>query len=40
MVGGACPLTLASKVFSVYAPVFFGDAINLMSGPNATLRRA
>ncbi|MDP3739151.1 MAG: ABC transporter ATP-binding protein/permease [Hyphomonadaceae bacterium] len=30
-------LTLASKVFSVYAPVYFGDAINVLSGPNATL---
>jgi ATP-binding cassette, subfamily B, heavy metal transporter len=30
-------LTLASKVFSVYAPVYFGDAINVLSGPDATL---
>jgi ATP-binding cassette subfamily B protein len=30
-------LTLASKVFSVYAPVYFGDAINLLSGQDATL---
>ena len=28
-------LTLASKVFSVYAPVYFGDAINLLSGKDA-----
>jgi ATP-binding cassette subfamily B protein len=33
----ALVLTLASKVFAVYAPVFFGDAINQMSGANATL---
>lgn len=30
-------LTLASKVFAVYAPVFFGDAINRMTGPEAAL---
>ncbi|HPN05119.1 MAG TPA: ABC transporter ATP-binding protein/permease [Hyphomonadaceae bacterium] len=30
-------LTLASKVFAVYAPVFFGDAINRMTGPDAAL---
>ncbi len=30
-------LTLASKVFAVYAPVFFGDAINKMTGPEAAL---
>ena len=30
-------LTLASKVFSVFAPVYFGDAINVLSGPNAVL---
>jgi ATP-binding cassette, subfamily B, heavy metal transporter len=30
-------LTITSKVFSVYAPVYFGDAINLLSGPDATL---
>jgi len=29
----ALVLTLASKVFAVYAPVFFGDAINLHDGP-------
>ena len=29
-------LTLASKFFSVYAPVYFGDAINKMYGPGAT----
>lgn len=33
----ALGLTLASKVFAVYAPVYFGDAINLLSGPNAAL---
>ena len=33
----ALALTLASKVFAVYAPVFFGDAINRMTGPDATL---
>ena len=33
----ALVLTLASKVFAVYAPVFFGDAINKMSGPDATM---
>ena len=33
----ALVLTLASKVFAVYAPVFFGDAINRMSGPDATM---
>lgn len=30
-------LTLASKVFAVYAPVFFGDAINRMTGPDAAM---
>ncbi len=33
----ALVLTLASKVFSVYAPVFLGDAINALSGPDATM---
>jgi ATP-binding cassette, subfamily B, heavy metal transporter len=33
----ALVLTLASKVFAVYAPVFFGDAINRMSGADATM---
>ena len=33
----ALVLTLASKVFAVYAPVFFGDAINSMTGPDATM---
>lgn len=33
----ALVLTLASKVFSVYAPVFLGDAINTLSGPDATM---
>lgn len=33
----ALMLTLGSKVFAVYAPVFFGDAINRMSGPDATM---
>lgn len=33
----ALVLTLASKVFAVYAPVFFGDAINKMTGPEATM---
>ncbi len=33
----ALGLTLAAKVFAVYAPVFFGDAINAMSGPEATM---
>ncbi len=33
----ALVLTLAAKVFAVYAPVFFGDAINSMSGPEATM---
>ncbi len=33
----ALVLTLASKVFAVYAPVFFGDAINKMTGPGATM---
>jgi len=33
----ALVLTLASKVFSVYAPVFLGDAINALSGPNAAM---
>ena len=33
----ALVLTLASKVFAVYAPVFFGDAINQMTGPGATM---
>ena len=33
----ALVLTLASKVFAVYAPVFFGDAINRMTGPEATM---
>jgi ATP-binding cassette subfamily B protein len=30
-------LTLGSKVFSVFAPVYFGDAINTLSAPNAAL---
>ena len=30
-------LTLASKVFAVYAPVFFGDAINEMTGTDAAM---
>jgi ATP-binding cassette subfamily B protein len=29
--------TLGAKVFSVYAPVFFGDAINHLSGPDRSL---
>jgi ATP-binding cassette subfamily B protein len=29
--------TLGAKVFSVYAPVFFGDAINHLSGPQQSL---
>ncbi len=33
----ALVLTLASKVFAVYAPVFFGDAINRMTGQNAAM---
>ncbi len=33
----ALVLTLASKVFAVYAPVFFGDAINRMTGPDAAV---
>jgi ATP-binding cassette subfamily B protein len=33
----ALALTLVSKVFAVYAPVYFGDAINLLSGPDATV---
>ena len=33
----ALVITLASKVFAVYAPVFFGDAINQMTGPGATM---
>lgn len=33
----ALVLTLASKVFAVYAPVFFGDAINEMTGPDAAM---
>jgi ATP-binding cassette subfamily B protein len=33
----ALVLTLASKVFAVYAPVYFGDAINALAGPEATL---
>jgi ATP-binding cassette subfamily B protein len=33
----ALVLTLASKVFAVYAPVFFGDAINQMTSHTATL---
>lgn len=33
----ALVLTLASKVFAVYAPVFFGDAINQMTAHTATL---
>lgn len=33
----ALVLTLAAKVFAVYAPVFFGDAINQMSGPDAAM---
>lgn len=31
----ALVLTLLAKVFAVYAPVFFGDAINRMTGPDA-----
>jgi ATP-binding cassette subfamily B protein len=30
-------LTLASKIFAVYAPVFFGDAINEMTGTDAAM---
>ncbi len=37
MMAAALLLTLASKVFSVYAPVYFGDAINQLSAPNAAL---
>jgi len=33
----ALVLTLAAKVFAVYAPVFFGDAINVMTGPEAAM---
>lgn len=33
----ALVLTLASKVFAVYAPVFFGDAINKMTAHEATM---
>jgi ABC-type transport system involved in Fe-S cluster assembly fused permease/ATPase subunit len=33
----ALVLTLASKVFAVYAPVFFGDAINRMTGQDAAM---
>ncbi len=33
----ALVLTLAAKVFAVYAPVFFGDAINQMTGPDAAM---
>jgi ATP-binding cassette subfamily B protein len=37
LMAAALVLTIASKVFSVYAPVYFGDAINKMSGTDATL---
>lgn len=33
----ALVLTLVSKVFAVYAPVFFGDAINSLAGPEAAM---
>ncbi len=33
----ALVLTVASKFFSVYAPVYFGDAINKLSAPNQAL---
>jgi ATP-binding cassette subfamily B protein len=33
----ALALTLASKVFAVYAPVYFGDAINALAAPDAAL---
>lgn len=33
----ALVLTLLAKVFAVYAPVFFGDAINEMTGPDAAM---
>jgi ABC-type transport system involved in Fe-S cluster assembly fused permease/ATPase subunit len=33
----ALALTLGSKVFAVFAPVYFGDAINTLSGPDAAL---
>ncbi len=33
----ALVLTLGAKVFAVFAPVYFGDAINLLSGTDATL---
>jgi ATP-binding cassette subfamily B protein len=35
VMAAALVLTLGSKVFSVYAPVYFGDAINELSAPNA-----
>jgi ATP-binding cassette subfamily B protein len=37
VMAAALGLTLAAKVFAVYAPVFFGDAINQMTGPDATM---
>src|SRR5262245_31471472 len=37
VMAAALILTIASKVFAVYAPVYFGDAINKLSGPDATL---
>ncbi len=33
----ALALTLLAKVFAVYAPVYFGDAINQMTGPDAAM---
>jgi ATP-binding cassette, subfamily B, heavy metal transporter len=33
----ALALTIASKVFSVFAPVYFGDAINMLGGQDAVL---
>ena len=30
-------ITLGSKVFAVFAPVYFGDAINRLSAPNAAM---
>ncbi len=33
----ALGLTLAAKVFAVIAPVYFGDAINALTGPDAVL---
>ncbi len=37
LMAAALLLTLGGKVFAVFAPVYFGDAINMLSAPNAAI---